>query len=64
MSFKYRTLENLRSTTFFAFTYPYSYSELQANLNIIDIKLMSSNNKPLLLNDDKIAIPASEKPRE
>lgn len=44
LSFKYRTLENLRATTYFAFTYPYSYGELQASLNMIDSKLLRLNN--------------------
>ncbi|KAG8321539.1 Cytosolic carboxypeptidase-like protein 5 [Homalodisca vitripennis] len=48
MSFKYRTLENLRAVTYFAFTFPYSYSELQANLNLIDSKFLTSNIKPHL----------------
>ncbi|XP_054266255.1 cytosolic carboxypeptidase-like protein 5 [Macrosteles quadrilineatus] len=51
MSFKYRTLENLRSITYFAFTYPYSYSELQTSLSLIDSKLLS-NSKPQPRPDD------------
>uniref|UniRef100_A0A1B6I206 Cytosolic carboxypeptidase-like protein 5 n=1 Tax=Homalodisca liturata TaxID=320908 RepID=A0A1B6I206_9HEMI len=52
MSFKYRTLENLRAVTYFAFTFPYSYSELQANLNLIDSKFLTSNIKPQPKLDD------------
>ncbi|KDR22169.1 Cytosolic carboxypeptidase-like protein 5, partial [Zootermopsis nevadensis] len=42
LSFKYRTLENIRATTFFAFTYPYSYVELQNLLNSVDARFRSS----------------------
>ncbi|KAF4516919.1 hypothetical protein B566_EDAN008008, partial [Ephemera danica] len=38
LSFKYRTLENLRATTYFAFTYPHSYQDLQHSLHVIDMK--------------------------
>ncbi|XP_072940180.1 cytosolic carboxypeptidase-like protein 5 isoform X2 [Epargyreus clarus] len=40
LSFKYRTSENLKATTFFAFTYPYSFAELQIALNSIDLKML------------------------
>ncbi|GBP50421.1 hypothetical protein EVAR_30129_1 [Eumeta japonica] len=40
LSFKYRTSENLKATTFFAFTYPYSFVELQIALNSIDLKML------------------------
>ncbi|CAG4975749.1 unnamed protein product [Parnassius apollo] len=40
LSFKYRTSENTKATTFFAFTYPYSFAELQIALNTIDLKLL------------------------
>ncbi|CAG9132028.1 unnamed protein product [Plutella xylostella] len=40
LSFKYRTSENLKATTFFAFTYPFSFAELQISLNSIDSKLL------------------------
>lgn len=39
LSFKFRTLESPKSVTYFAFTYPYSYSDLQSNLNLLDIKM-------------------------
>ncbi|XP_039283758.1 cytosolic carboxypeptidase-like protein 5 [Nilaparvata lugens] len=39
LSFKFRTLENARAVTYFAFTYPYSYLELQNNLDAIDLKI-------------------------
>lgn len=40
LSFRYKTSENLKATTFFAFTYPYSYAELQIALNTIDLKML------------------------
>ncbi|XP_022825155.1 cytosolic carboxypeptidase-like protein 5 isoform X1 [Spodoptera litura] len=40
LSFKYRTSENLKATTFFAFTYPFSFAELQIALNSIDLKML------------------------
>ncbi|XP_075238320.1 cytosolic carboxypeptidase-like protein 5 isoform X2 [Lycorma delicatula] len=40
LSFKYRTLENVKATTYFAFTYPYSYTELKASLDAVDTKIM------------------------
>ncbi|RVE44036.1 hypothetical protein evm_011334 [Chilo suppressalis] len=40
LSFKYRTSENLKATTFFAFTYPFSFAELQIALNSIDMKML------------------------
>ncbi|CAH2071748.1 unnamed protein product, partial [Iphiclides podalirius] len=40
LSFKYRTSENPKATTFFAFTYPYSFAELQIALNTIDLKML------------------------
>ncbi|CAK1598524.1 unnamed protein product [Parnassius mnemosyne] len=40
LSFKFRTSENTKATTFFAFTYPYSFAELQIALNTIDLKLL------------------------
>ena len=33
MSFKFRTLDTTDQTTYFAFTYPYTYRELQASLD-------------------------------
>ncbi|KAL1505914.1 hypothetical protein ABEB36_005363 [Hypothenemus hampei] len=41
LSFKYRTPENLDSCTYFAFTYPFSYSDLQKMLVNIDTKFLS-----------------------
>ncbi|XP_023718952.1 cytosolic carboxypeptidase-like protein 5 isoform X1 [Cryptotermes secundus] len=38
LSFKYRTLENIRATTYFAFTYPFTYVDLQNMLNSIDTR--------------------------
>ncbi|XP_041970948.1 cytosolic carboxypeptidase-like protein 5 [Aricia agestis] len=46
LSFKYRTAENPKATTFFAFTYPYSYAELQIALNAIDEKMLPSPLQP------------------
>ncbi|XP_060801706.1 cytosolic carboxypeptidase-like protein 5 isoform X2 [Amyelois transitella] len=40
LSFKYRTAENQKATTFFAFTYPFSFAELQIALNSIDLKML------------------------
>ncbi|XP_047983980.1 cytosolic carboxypeptidase-like protein 5 [Leguminivora glycinivorella] len=40
LSFKYRTSDNLKATTFFAFTYPFSFAELQIALNSIDLKML------------------------
>ncbi|XP_053603263.1 cytosolic carboxypeptidase-like protein 5 isoform X2 [Plodia interpunctella] len=40
LSFKYRTSENMKATTFFAFTYPFSFAELQIALNSIDLKML------------------------
>ncbi|XP_052749230.1 cytosolic carboxypeptidase-like protein 5 isoform X2 [Galleria mellonella] len=40
LSFKYRTSDNLKATTFFAFTYPFSFAELQIALNSIDMKML------------------------
>ena len=36
LSFRYRTLENVRATTYFAFTFPYSYQDLMASLRGFD----------------------------
>ncbi|XP_066248297.1 cytosolic carboxypeptidase-like protein 5 isoform X1 [Euwallacea similis] len=41
LSFKFRTPENLESCTYFAFTYPFAYSELQKMLHNIDAKHFS-----------------------
>uniref|UniRef100_A0A1B6BZZ5 Cytosolic carboxypeptidase-like protein 5 n=1 Tax=Clastoptera arizonana TaxID=38151 RepID=A0A1B6BZZ5_9HEMI len=43
LSFKYRTGENSKATTYFAFTYPYSYTELQTHLNLIDSNHWTTN---------------------
>ncbi|KPJ02920.1 Cytosolic carboxypeptidase-like protein 5 [Papilio xuthus] len=40
LSFKYKTAENPKATTFFAFTYPYSFAELQLALNAVDGKML------------------------
>ncbi|XP_039750178.1 cytosolic carboxypeptidase-like protein 5 isoform X2 [Pararge aegeria] len=40
LTFRYRTAENPKATTFFAFTYPYSFAELQIALNSIDLKML------------------------
>lgn len=44
LSFKYRTLENPKATTYFAFTYPFSYLDLQNYLAGIDAKMSKSEN--------------------
>lgn len=36
LSFKYRTPENPQSVTYFAFTYPFSYTDIQHLLNNYD----------------------------
>lgn len=36
LSFRYRTLENVRATTYFAFTFPYSYQDLMSSLRGFD----------------------------
>ncbi|KAJ1522064.1 hypothetical protein ONE63_002379 [Megalurothrips usitatus] len=36
LSFRYRTLENVRATTYFAFTFPYSYQDLMTSLRGFD----------------------------
>ncbi|XP_059472079.1 cytosolic carboxypeptidase-like protein 5 [Neocloeon triangulifer] len=38
LSFKFRTLENQNATTYFAFTYPFSYTDIQNHLKHIDTK--------------------------
>ncbi|XP_069358396.1 cytosolic carboxypeptidase-like protein 5 isoform X5 [Maniola hyperantus] len=40
LTFRYRTAENPKATTFFAFTYPFSFAELQIALNSIDLKML------------------------
>ncbi|CAH4035657.1 unnamed protein product [Pieris brassicae] len=51
LSFKYRTSENPKATTFFAFTYPFSFAELQIALNSIDLKMLPL---PLAQSPDEI----------
>lgn len=46
LSFKYRTPENCDIITYFAFTYPYTYTELQNNLSCLDMKYSISQNAP------------------
>ncbi|CAG9768873.1 unnamed protein product [Ceutorhynchus assimilis] len=41
LSFKFRTPENLDSCTYFAFTYPFSYMELQKMISNISLKYLS-----------------------
>ncbi|XP_077286255.1 cytosolic carboxypeptidase-like protein 5 isoform X3 [Arctopsyche grandis] len=50
LSFKFRTPENTMATTYFAFTYPYSYNELQNSLEAIDKKFPEVDSG----NDDDI----------
>lgn len=49
LSFGYRTLENLCSTTYFAFTYPYSFIDLQNSFKQFDshVKKLNINPNPL-----------------
>lgn len=44
LSFQYRTSENHRQTVFFAFCYPYSYSECQEKLHQCDQQYSSCNH--------------------
>ncbi|KAK6629601.1 hypothetical protein RUM43_003418 [Polyplax serrata] len=44
ISFKFRTTENVRAITYFAFTYPFSYLELQHYLGNIDDKMSKQEN--------------------
>lgn len=50
LTFKYKTPENAHSITYFAFTYPFSYSELQQMLCNIDTRF----SKPSLGSKDDI----------
>ncbi|XP_065223197.1 cytosolic carboxypeptidase-like protein 5 isoform X1 [Planococcus citri] len=43
LSFGYRTLENLCSTTYFAFTYPFSFTDLQSSLKQYDSHIKKLN---------------------
>lgn len=43
MSFNYRTSENPNAITYFAFTYPFSYTDLQNHLKKIDAKMTKQN---------------------
>lgn len=36
LSFSHRSLENFEATTFYAFTYPYTYTDLCNSLNFYD----------------------------
>ncbi|XP_018332039.1 cytosolic carboxypeptidase-like protein 5 [Agrilus planipennis] len=48
LSFKYKTPENPESITYFAFTYPFSYNDIQNSLRTIDAKYLSASGH----NDD------------
>lgn len=50
LSFKFRTPENTSATKYFAFTYPYTYTELQNTLETLDKRFSTQNNT----NDDDI----------
>ncbi|XP_031780428.1 cytosolic carboxypeptidase-like protein 5 isoform X1 [Nasonia vitripennis] len=43
LSFNYRTSENPNAITYFAFTYPFSYTDLQNHLKKIDAKMTKQN---------------------
>ncbi|OXU27482.1 hypothetical protein TSAR_010642 [Trichomalopsis sarcophagae] len=43
LSFNYRTSENPNAVTYFAFTYPFSYTDLQNHLKKIDAKMTKQN---------------------
>ena len=45
MSFKYRNSDNPAGITYFAFTYPYTYKELQGNLDRL-FRKQGNGNKP------------------
>lgn len=49
LSFKYRTPENHQAVTYFAFTYPFSYNDIQKMLSNIDAKFAAA---PSVDNDD------------
>lgn len=51
LSFVYRTSDNPNAITYFAFTYPFSYTDLQNYLNKIDSKM---NSLKLKTNPDDI----------
>ncbi|XP_065338340.1 cytosolic carboxypeptidase-like protein 5 isoform X1 [Cloeon dipterum] len=51
LSFKFRTLENQNATTYFAFTYPFSYTEIQNHLKQIDAKCQSFKQQYAQSND-------------
>lgn len=44
LSFKYRTVESPLATVYFAFTYPFSYSDLQNHLAAIDARMSKSDS--------------------
>lgn len=44
LSFKYKTPENAQSITYFAFTYPFSYTELQQMLDNIDRRFANAKS--------------------
>ncbi|GJQ82574.1 hypothetical protein Trydic_g13026 [Trypoxylus dichotomus] len=50
LTFKYRTPDNIQSITYFAFTYPFSYTDLQNSLNVVDSRFLSQD--ALLSKDD------------
>ncbi|XP_066598204.1 cytosolic carboxypeptidase-like protein 5 [Prorops nasuta] len=47
LSFIYYTPENSKSITYFAFTYPFSYTDLQTYLNKLDMKLSKKTQTSL-----------------
>nr|CAD7430057.1 unnamed protein product [Timema monikensis] len=44
LSFKYRTLENVRATTYFAFTYPFSYVDSQNLLKNVESRFKRADD--------------------
>ena len=45
LSFSYQTSDNIKAITYFAFTYPFSYSDLQSFLKNIDSKMLKQTTQ-------------------
>ncbi|XP_044009366.1 cytosolic carboxypeptidase-like protein 5 isoform X2 [Aphidius gifuensis] len=51
LSFTIKTTDNLKAITFLAFTYPFTYTELQNYLNNIDTKIIQDSNNTIKNSD-------------
>lgn len=51
LSFTIKTTDNLKAITFLAFTYPFTYTELQNYLNNIDTKIIQDSNSTIKNSD-------------